>query len=141
MVFQLRVSVMTTVGKLISIESLNGSGKTAGATRFSVPLDCGDALTDVYVTLTDATDNANTTSLLTLSNAATATNVKLEILRSDQTPVSYGPDSALAGNLNQWRVGTASSTTGIPLIVRYHSTGIAGPGSVGAIATFTMSYQ
>lgn len=125
----------------VSVQSLNASGKTAGATPFSIPLDCGNLPTDVFVTLTDATDVANTTSLLTLGSGATATNVKLEILKSDNSPVFYGPDSALAGTTNQWRVGAATTTTGVPLTVRYHSTGVATAGTVEAIATFTMSYQ
>ncbi|MGV0961339.1 MAG: fimbrial protein [Limnohabitans sp.] len=125
----------------VSVQSLNASGKTAGATRFSIPLDCGNLPTEVYVTLTDATDVANTTSLLTLGSGATATNVKLEILKSDNSPVLFGPDSALAGTTNQWRVGAAAATTGVPLTVRYHSTGVATAGTVEAIATFTMSYQ
>jgi type 1 fimbria pilin len=59
------------------------------------------------------------------------------------TPVAYGPDSAVVGNMNQWSVGT--STTGamsIPLTVRYVRTaGAVTLGTVKGSATFTMSYQ
>lgn len=104
-------------------------------------MSCTGTGANVYVTLSDATNGSNTSSLLTLKGSATAGNVKLQILRSDGSPVSYGPDSALAGTTNQWLVGTTDSVSGIPLTVRYYSTGAALPGSVQAAATFTLSYQ
>ncbi|WP_176787239.1 fimbrial protein [Sphingomonas sp. NFR15] len=125
----------------VSTQQLDAAGKTAGLTQFTIPLNCSSVTADVYVTLTDATDASNTTSLLTLQPAATAGNVKLQILRNNGTAVSYGPDAATAGNTNQFFVGPASTVSNIPLGVQYYSTGVATAGSVHAAATFTMSYQ
>lgn len=124
----------------VAAQSLSSAGKTAGATRFSIPLNCASGAS-VYVTLTDQTAPTNTTSLLTLKPASTAGNVKLQILRSGGTAVNYGPESAAAGTANQWLVGPSSSTTGIPLSVQYYATGAATAGTVQASALFTLSYQ
>ena len=125
----------------VSVNQLASTGKTAGATRFSVPLNCAQSGANVYVTLTDATNSSNTSALLSLKGSATAGNVKLQLLRSDGTAVSFGPDSTLAGTTNQWLVGPSNTTSSIPLTVQYYSTGAATPGTVQAAATFTMSYQ
>lgn len=119
---------------------LSPVGTTAGNTAFSIGLSCQTGA-NVYVTLTDATDPGNTTSNLTLASGSTATGVQLRLLKSGGTPVSYGPDSADAGNQNQWLVGASASTTNIPLTVQYISTGTVGAGMVKGLATFTMSYQ
>lgn len=124
----------------VSVQNLGSTGRTAGATRFTIPLSCTSGA-DVYVTLTDQTAPANTTSLLTLKPASTAGNVKLQILRSGGTAVSYGPESAAAGTTNQWLVGPSASTTGIPLSAQYYATGTATAGTVQATALFTLSYQ
>jgi len=125
----------------VSAQRLASAGTTAGTTSFSIPLNCSSAAANVYVTLTDATTPSNRTSLLTLKGTSTAGNVKLQLLRSDGSPVSYGPESAVAGGTNQWLVGPSSSTTGIPLVAQYYSTGTATPGTVQAAAMFTLSYQ
>lgn len=125
----------------VSAQSLAVAGRTAGTTRFAIPLNCSGANAAVYVTLTDATAPANTTALLSLKPASTADNVKLRILKSDGSVVSYGPESAVAGAANQWLVGPASGTTGIPLSAQYYATGAATAGTVQAGALFTMSYQ
>jgi type 1 fimbria pilin len=125
----------------VSAQSLSSVGKIAGPTRFAIPLNCASAGANVYVTLTDATTPGNTTALLTLKPASTAGNVRLQILNSGGGAVSYGPDSAVAGNINQWLVGPSSATTGIPLTVQYYATGAATAGTVQAAATFTLSYQ
>lgn len=125
----------------VSAQSLNAAGKTGGATRFNIPLSCGNSGANVYVTLTDLTNPANTTALLTPKPTSTAGNVRVQILRSDGTAVSYGPESAAAGTTNQWLVGPSSTTTGIPLAAQYYATGAATAGTVQAGAVFTLSYQ
>jgi len=134
-------SAITVNLPTVSIQRLATSGQTAGVTRFTIPLNCSGAGSNVYVTLTDAANTANTTSLLTLSGTSTATKVKLQILNGAGAPVTYGPDSATAGNPGQFKVGPSSTTTQIPLMVEYYSTGAATAGTVKAAATFTMSYQ
>lgn len=57
--------------------------------------------------------------------------------------VSFGPDSSVAGNTNQWLVGNAiSGQMNIPLTVKYVQTAqTIKAGTVNGVATFTMSYQ
>ncbi|MCX4171800.1 MULTISPECIES: fimbrial protein [Paraburkholderia] len=136
---------VTTPSVSVTLPTVNASalspvGTTVGNTNLSIGLSC-QAGANVYVTLTDATTPGNTTSNLTLASGSTATGVALRVLNSGGTAVSYGPDSAVAGNRNQWLVGASSSTTRIPLTAQYISTGTVGPGTVKGLATFTMSYQ
>ncbi|MFM0300881.1 fimbrial protein [Paraburkholderia sediminicola] len=119
----------------------NFSTGSAGATPFSLGVSCTQGVT-VKVTLTDASNVGNTSTTLGLAPDSSAAGVGLQIL-SGSTPIAYGPDSAVAGNVNQWSAGT---TTGgpmnIPLTVRYiRTTGAITPGTVKGAATFTMSYQ
>lgn len=136
---------VTTPSVSVALPTVNASalspvGTTVGNTNLSIGLSC-QAGANVYVTLTDATAPGNTTSNLTLASGSTATGVALRLLNSSGTVVSYGPDSAVAGNPNQWLVGASASTTRIPLTAQYISTGTVGPGTVKGLATFTMSYQ
>lgn len=124
----------------VSTTSLSSLGQTNGDTRFNIGLSCQSGA-NVYVTLTDATTPGNTTSLLSLNPSSTAQGVKLRILKNDGNPMSFGPDSAAAGNTNQWLVGSSASTSNIPLIVQYYRNGDLTAGTVNAAATFTMSYQ
>lgn len=118
---------------------LNPVGATAGDTGFNIGLSCKTG-TNVFVTLTDLTDQGNRGNQLTLTPDSTAQGVKLRILNNGQ-PVGYGPDSAEIGNLNQWHVGPSASTTHIPLSAQYIATGPVSAGTVKGVATFTMSYQ
>ncbi|HEH8398673.1 TPA: type 1 fimbrial protein [Pseudomonas aeruginosa] len=124
----------------VASRTLSPAGTTAGNTGFSVGLSCQTG-SNVYVTLTDATAPSNRSNLLSPASGSTSTGVRLRLLKSDGTPIAYGPDSALPGNVNQWLVGGSDSTTRIPLTAQYISTGTVGPGIVRGIATFTMSYQ
>lgn len=124
----------------ISTTSLSSVGQTTGETQFNIGLNCNSGA-NVYVTLTDATTPSNTTSLLSLGPSSTAAGVKLRILKSNSNPVFFGPDSAVAGNTNQWLVGSSASVNDIPLTVQYYRTGALTAGTVNTAATFTMSYQ
>jgi type 1 fimbria pilin len=132
----------------ISLSALSAVGKTAGDTHFPIGLSCASGA-NVYITLSDATTPANTSSLLTLASNSTAQGIKLRIVNS-VGPVDFGPDSAAAGTTHQWLLGASSTINGIPLTVQYYrdDTNPAGTGpatlsagSVDAQATFTMSYQ
>lgn len=133
---------------VVSLSTLTTVGKTAGDTRFPIGLSCASGA-NVYITLSDATTPANTSSLLTLAPSSTAQGIKLRLLNSAGA-VNLGPDSAEAGTTHQWLLGTSSSVNGIPLTVQYYrdDTNAAGTaaaelsaGSVHAQATFTLSYQ
>jgi len=119
--------------------ALKPAGTTGGDTAFRIELQCSTGK-NVYVTLTDATDPGNTSNQLTLASNSSAGGVKLRILNSG-TPINFGADSTVIGNPGQWLVGSSANTSSIPLTVQYISTGTATPGTVSALATFTLSYQ
>ncbi len=132
----------------VSIGTLSTIGKTAGDTRFPIGLSCASGA-NVYITLSDATTPANTSSLLTLAANSTAQGIKLRILNS-AGPVDFGPDSAAPGTTHQWLLGASGSINGVPLTVQYYrddttpsggGAAVLSAGSVHAQATFTMSYQ
>lgn len=140
-------NVFVPMGTVSSVV-FRGKGSVSKESPFNLQLNCfgGDAgaSTNVYVTLTDATNPANRSTTLSLNAGSTATGLAVQIL-SGTTLLGYGADSAAPGNANQWRAGTVSqgmSTFDIPLAARYVQTGttVTG-GSANAQATFTMSYQ
>ncbi|MEM5384321.1 fimbrial protein [Paraburkholderia phymatum] len=117
------------------------TGSTTGDTTVPLGLNCAAGV-KVAVTITDATNPQNLTTTLSLAPGSSASGVGLQILNGS-TPVAFGPDSAVAGNTNQWSAGTAAGgTMQIPLTARYvRTSGTLVPGSVAGRATFTMSYQ
>lgn len=123
--------------------SLGGVGSTAGSGSVSLDLNCPSNSTKVYVTLTDNTVPTNRGSTLSASTSSTASGVGFQILDSTGTPIKYGPDSAVAGNTNQWFAGqSVTGAMSIPLTVKYIQTATTvNPGTVNGVATFTMSYQ
>jgi type 1 fimbria pilin len=124
--------------------SLPAVNATAGETPFKLGFRCPQGTGSyVHVTLTDASNMANRSTTLGLAPGSSASGVGLQVLRDD-TPVAYGPDSAMVHTENQWSVGFAKGgqSMEIPLRVRYIRTEeTLGPGSVVGKATFTMSYQ
>jgi type 1 fimbria pilin len=133
---------------VVSLSALSTVGKTAGDTRFPIGLSCASGA-NVYITLSDATTPANTSSLLTLTSNSTAQGIKLRILNGAGA-VDFGPDSAEAGTTHQWFLGGSSIVNGVPLTVQYYrddtnpagtASAVLSAGSVHAQATFTMSYQ
>lgn len=120
-------------------------GYTSHSEPFNISLTCagGDdgKVTDVYITLTDQTNPANISDTLTLTPDSTANGVGIQVLNGS-TVVSYGPDSSVVGNTNQWQAGsTGNGTFTIPLTARYIQIAPAvTPGRANGRATFTMSY-
>jgi type 1 fimbria pilin len=125
-----------------STTRLPSVGSTDGTTAFNIGVNRDVGVT-VFVTLTDAITPSNRTNTLTLAADSTATRIACQGLYNNN-PISFGPDSSVAGNPGQFGV-TASPTTGgpvsIPLSARYIRTGTIQPGTVKGLATFTMSYQ
>jgi type 1 fimbria pilin len=116
-------------------------GSTTGDTDFSISINCPSPVS-VSMTMTDAANPNNVNSTLSLSPTSTAKGVGYQIVYNGGV-ISYGPDSAIANNVNQFSVGTVS-TSGIltiPFIARYVRTGPITPGTADANATFTMNYQ
>jgi len=116
-------------------------GSTTGDTSFSISINCPSPVS-VSMTMTDAANPNNVSSTLSLSPTSTAKGVGYQIVYN-KTVISYGSDSAIAKNLNQFSVGTVSTSgiLAIPFIARYVRTGPITPGTADANATFTMSYQ
>src|SRR5262249_28672976 len=103
---------------IVSLSTLSAVGKTAGDTRFPIGVSCASGA-NVYITLSDTTTPPNTTSLLTLASNSTAQGIKLRMLNSAGV-VEFGPDSAEAGTIHQWLLGSSGSINGIPLTVQYY---------------------
>ncbi len=116
-------------------------GLTAAPKSFNLSLTCPAGI-KAFVTLTDNTNIANRTTTLGLTADSSAKGVGIQILNSSDIPVAFGPDSAVAGNTNQFLLGTSTGgATQYPFKAQYISTGSIRAGSVSAIATFTLSYQ
>ncbi|HDC1420838.1 TPA: type 1 fimbrial protein [Salmonella enterica] len=99
---------------------------------------------NVYATMTDATNPANFTSLLSLAGGSTAKGVNLKIYREGDTEaLNFGPDSSAKGTVNQWKVAEyhGGADPIINLKANYIRTGDITPGTVQAILTITFSYQ
>ncbi|AOZ01287.1 adhesin [Cupriavidus sp. USMAHM13] len=135
------------MGKATTSE-LKSVGATSSPKSFEVRLQCSGGnpgtSTKMYMTLTDSANPANETDTLSLASGSQAKGFGIQVLRaSDDTLVSYGPDSAAAGNTNQWKVGSFGNVNvTIPFKARYVRTSSSiVPGTANGTATFTMSYQ
>lgn len=133
----------------VSPDSFSGPNSVSAPVQpFEIKLTCSGGhigtATNAHITLTDQTNPANRSGILSLSPTSTAEGYGIQILKGD-TVLSYGPDSAAVGNPNQWKAGTIAqgvSTFVIPLSARYiQTTTSTEPGSADAVATFTLSYQ
>ena len=125
----------------VSAQSLGAVGAVAGRTSFSIGLTCTRQRADIYITLTDVTTPGTRTDMLTLAADSTAQGIGLRIRNRNGAAVSFGPDSWELGTQNQWLAGNSSVNRNIPMTVEYVATGTVRPGTIRALATFTMSYQ
>jgi type 1 fimbria pilin len=132
----------------IPVSDFSGVGSSSPRTQpVKISLTCaggdGSSPVSIYTTLTDNTNQANLTDVLSLTPSSQATGVGIQIMK-DGTPLKYGPDSNAPGNTNQWYAG-ATTTAGqfdILLTAGYVQTlPTVTPGTANAVATFTMSYQ
>jgi type 1 fimbria pilin len=131
-----------------SANSFTGVGSTSSTvTPFSINLSCSGGTsgltTNMYITLTDQTNPGNTSNVLSLNPASLASGVGIQLRKADNSIISYGPDSNVPGNINQWFVqNTGNGTVTIPLTARLIQTDAhVNPGTVVAYATYTLSYQ
>jgi type 1 fimbria pilin len=129
-----------------TVSGFTGVGSASTARSFNIALSCSDGdasvTTRINTTLTDQTNPANLSSMLSLSSTSTAGGVGIQI--QDGTAVlSYGPDSDTVGNANQWSAGiTGNGSFNIPLTTGYVQTASAiTPGTANGMATITMSYR
>ncbi|WP_337262257.1 MULTISPECIES: fimbrial protein [unclassified Serratia (in: enterobacteria)] len=138
-------SVQDVILPPVSKNQFSGVGTSPSVGQnFTVTTNC-EAGVNLYATVTDANNPANTGNVLTLGENTTASGVGIQILRNN-LPISFGPDSSAAGNLNQWYIGTANNTGNdaftLPLRARYVQTDTnMVAGVVKARTTITFSYQ
>lgn len=124
-----------------------GSQVVPGNGDFNIDLNC-DAGINLYITLTDARNAANTGADLTIDSGhpSDASGFTIQLLRDNGSQlIAFGPDSAAIRNPNSWHVGSSLTGQGvihIPIETRYVQRGsTVRPGDVRAMATFTLSYQ
>lgn len=131
----------------VDISRFKGIGSASDDQPFHVGLSCagGNAgtVTNIYATLTDATDPTNRGDTLTLATGSTAKGVGIQI-RKDGTVLKYGADSRELNNPNRWSAGPAAANGlyDIALTARYVQTEThIDAGTANGRATITMSYQ
>jgi len=129
-------------------KSFAGIGSVVGSQDFNVDINCagGDPgiQTGVYMTLTDATTPGNRSDTLTLATGSTASGVGIKVFQQGSTtPISFGADSKVVGNLNQFKVtNVGNQAQTIPFTAKYvKNSANMGAGLVKAVATFTMAYN
>ncbi|WP_159878877.1 fimbrial protein [Aquitalea denitrificans] len=128
----------------IDAKQLSSVGATTGNTPFSLWVNCPSTTpVNVYMTLTDNSKPGQTNStVVSAASGSSASGVGVQISDQYGLPITLGPDSSMAGNPGQFLV--RSNLTGslpIPFTASYIRTGTIKPGTLKAIATFTMSYQ
>lgn len=115
-------------------------GTTTGTTPFNVSINCPSPV-NAYMTITDNSAPASTSNIISATSDSSAQGLGIQI-RQNGLPVSLGPDSSMAGNTNQFLVGSNMSGSQIlPFTANYIRTSNINVGAIKAIATFTMSYQ
>lgn len=138
-------NISVALGKVNS-NAISTTGSSLVNSAFTINLDSCSSGLKVNMTFTDNNNPANTSNALSLTNdGQQARRVGIRITnQTTMQPVSFGPDSAVAGNPNQFMVVTTSgANVAIPFSATYVKTGtlpIVG-GTANGVATFTMSYQ
>ncbi|HUW53903.1 MAG TPA: fimbrial protein [Rhodanobacter sp.] len=120
----------------IGTNALQSTGSVTGQTAFSIEYSCpaGWAL---YMTMSTATPGAASGVILSpasCTSGASATNIGVQLLQSNQQPVQFDVAQPLGNSPN--------GILTIPYFAQYYATAApVGAGAVCATATFTMSYQ
>ncbi len=140
-------NIAVDLGKAL-VGDMKNIGATSSPKSFEVRLKCSGGnpgtSTKMFMTLTDSANPANESDTLSLARGSQVKGVGIQILHgSDDTLVSYGPDSAAVGNPNQWSIGSFGNVdVTIPFKARYvRTSSTVSPGKADGAATFTMSYQ
>lgn len=134
-----QTAVLPTVAKA----DFSGVGATTSASAsFQFSLNCPPEVS-LHAVMSDGVNPGNTSDTLTLTPDSTAAGVGVQIFREGQTaPVAFGPDSPIAGTINQWFVGSGSTSYVLPFEARYVQTQeTITSGKVNALSTITFSYQ
>ena len=125
-----------------AVQTFPTPGTTKRTTNFSInPNDC-PANIKVYTTLTDASNPANVSDILSLTRDSTAAGIGYRVAYGGRA-VKFGPDSVAPGTLNQFPVADKPGTSlSIPMEVSYIRTNeqIAAGTAKGQVI-LNMSYQ
>ncbi|WP_242540395.1 fimbrial protein [Trinickia mobilis] len=121
----------------VNTRSLATSGNTAGATVFTIPVQCDGGLSRVRAYFqSGATTDANTGNLIVQSVAGetSASNVQVALKNMDGTAIKVGDRSTMK------TVPITSANTTIPMnfIASYYSTGAATAGAVQTFVTYVL---
>lgn len=112
---------------------LNETGKTAGDTLFTLPLNCPSP-TRISLTFSgDVVDSGN--AVFRNSNPANTANVGVQLLDKNNIPVPTSPASSIS-------LGEVSGNYNYPMTARYYSlTGNVPAGAVSSVAYVTIQYN
>lgn len=136
-------SIFVPLGS-VPLNKFGSVGSASDSVPFQIGLDCSGVATSYYVTFTDSNNPGNNSNALSLTSDSSAKGVGIQIVK-DGNAVAYGPDSSVAGNLNQIFIGISAgggSVVKLPFGGRYVKTdSTMTAGSANGVATFTMSYQ
>ncbi|MGJ0480476.1 fimbrial protein [Pantoea agglomerans] len=127
----------------LDIRTLSTVGSTSPSGAFNVTLTCDQNIA-VNAVMTDQTNPANSSSVVTLTGDSTASGVGVQFFYNGIGPLSLGPDSTADGTLNQFFIQTTSSAKqvlSLPFQAQYIRTGDLVPGKANALASITFSYQ
>lgn len=132
-----------------AVPEFTGIGSGTPWVEFAVNLDCRGGepggYVNVHITLTDLENASNRTDKLRLATGSGASGVRVQLARTDGTPIMLGSDSDTIGNPGQWRAGAVSAGSrsfAIPMKARYVQTASRiQPGNITSRATFTMAYD
>ncbi|WP_162999393.1 fimbrial protein [Burkholderia sp. Nafp2/4-1b] len=126
----------------IAAHTLGEVGSAASTVPLGISIDCRGVSSKIAVTFADVSSPNNRSNVLSLTGDSTARGFGIQIL-SNARPISFGPDSSVAGNPNQVQIGNVSNAIyEAPFSARYIRTASdIKAGTANGLATFTMSYQ
>jgi len=115
----------------VSSSSMASVGAKAGATPFAIALTCSSGAT-LDIQLNYAGTASGITGVLT-KTSGTSAGVGIQLLDKNLNPVVFGATTVVGS--------TPTGVLSIPYYAQYYRTAAVTVGSLGASATFTLSYQ
>jgi len=121
----------------MSVQSLNEAGKTAGSTPFNIEVtNCPDTFDEVAVHFEMTNMDAATRTLKNTATTGAATNVTVQLVNADRTPIDAGSTGEFFPITGEGAARGAVMTYG----GQYYALGVTTPGVVQSFAEFTLAY-